>query len=156
MEFWKEHKNDTPYCMCRPCYWAKVGESMYPENRYEAYFVYQTDKQLVRKPLRRPLEARVAEDINAIFYGSGFGGQEGEKEPHKGGKELPDLEINFDSDYKASMEYALRHCNHPDFEVDNPFAPSMITCDICHKVMTPEQFGADRERETRNFRRRNT
>lgn len=137
--FWAKHVDNDPNCKCRICYWGKRDSV--------------AEIPAFLKPLMKPLEVRVAEDIDILMreFASDFGLMEGEKEPHKKGKEWPEKEYSDLTSYADAIDYAKKNCPHNNIDVDNPFSPSYVHCDDCEKHMSFSEF---EESQNRRYRRR--
>lgn len=138
--FWAKHVDNDPNCKCRTCYWGKRDSV--------------AEIPAFLKPLMKPLEVRVAEDIYVILQDANDLGHETENEPHKGGKELPEKEYTDLSSYADAYDYAVRNCIHNDIDVDNPFAPSYVDCNSCNKRMSFQEFEADRAKISNRYKNR--
>lgn len=150
--FWPKHRDDRLNCNCRTCYWARNSleeeeiEGTLVVKSYEPHFLYSGQQAMYGIPAKprempKPLEVRIAEDIDAIIAQNGD--WVGTEEIHKDGKELPEREYDLEK-YEDALAYAINTCMHNEIQADDPFNPKYIHCNDCEKDMTYNQFMNDR------------
>jgi hypothetical protein len=135
-----KHDDDNPNCKCFTCFMGITKPNK--PSVYEEFMAQSEDSEnpaaevfgfsfefvpaAVQK-IQKPLEVRVAKDIESLTAGITLEG----KSTHKDGKELPKKETTFDASYVDAYEAAIKNCVHTN--IQNLLYNKEWYCEDCGK-----------------------
>lgn len=124
-QLWAKHKDDTPYCMCRTCFYARQQGVGALGRKF--LFTAPTS------PLPKTFEERIADDINALMKDVVLDGAS----IHVEGIELPTPEPDLTT-YQDALARAIKKCPHDN--VTNTLYMKEFQCDDCGKYFNLTEY----------------